>query len=210
MLFKDWIASFEIKIKASSQKLITLVTNYKKDPKLLDKVLELDDDEDDPKANGRGQVVAKPPKAFDVWFVAANTVYKGVPYNVVADWAQQGRLAPTTWCGRPVRRSPGSRSRITSSSRTISPAPPRRKLCRRRLPTITIRSQDRPLRRRTRLAMSRPNCRTPSRFAISRRGGDEDDDVDMIPLIDISMVLLVFFIMIQRGGRTARRSTCPR
>ena len=35
------------------------------------------------------------PKAFDVWFVAANTVYKGVPYNVVADWTQQGRLAAT-------------------------------------------------------------------------------------------------------------------
>ena len=37
----------------------------------------------------------KPPKAFDVWFVAANTVYKGVPYHVVADWAQEGRLRPT-------------------------------------------------------------------------------------------------------------------
>src|SRR5262245_28299314 len=36
---------------------------------------------------------AKPPKAFDVWFVTANTVYKAVPYNVVADWTQQGRLA---------------------------------------------------------------------------------------------------------------------
>src|SRR5687767_4472880 len=42
-----------------------------------------------------GLAVAKPPKAFDVWFVVANTVYKGVPYNVVADWAQQGRLAAT-------------------------------------------------------------------------------------------------------------------
>ena len=39
--------------------------------------------------------MAKPPKAFDVWFVAANTVYKAVPYNVVADWTQQGRLART-------------------------------------------------------------------------------------------------------------------
>jgi len=40
-------------------------------------------------------MAAKPPKAFDVWFVAAEQVYKGVPYNVVADWTQQGRLAPT-------------------------------------------------------------------------------------------------------------------
>src|SRR5438874_12996044 len=35
----------------------------------------------------------KPPKTFDVWFVAANTVYRAVPYQVVADWTQQGRLA---------------------------------------------------------------------------------------------------------------------
>ena len=30
-----------------------------------------------------------------MWFVAADTVYKAVPYNVVADWAAQGRLART-------------------------------------------------------------------------------------------------------------------
>ena len=54
VLFKEWIARFEVKIKASSQKLITLVTNYKKDPKLLDKVLELDEDETDPKAVAQG------------------------------------------------------------------------------------------------------------------------------------------------------------
>jgi len=36
VLFKDWIARFEIKMKSASQKLITLVTNFKKDPTLLD------------------------------------------------------------------------------------------------------------------------------------------------------------------------------
>ncbi len=36
VLFKEWISNFEVKIKSASQKLITLVTNYKKDPKLLD------------------------------------------------------------------------------------------------------------------------------------------------------------------------------
>ncbi len=36
VLFKDWIARYEIKMKAASAKLITLVTNYKRDPKLLD------------------------------------------------------------------------------------------------------------------------------------------------------------------------------
>ena len=37
-------------------------------------------------------MAAKPPKVFDVWFVAANTVYKAVPYNVVAEWTLGGRL----------------------------------------------------------------------------------------------------------------------
>ena len=36
VLFKDWIGRFEIKMKSASHKLITLVTNYKKDPRLLD------------------------------------------------------------------------------------------------------------------------------------------------------------------------------
>ena len=31
----------------ASQKLITLVTNYKKDPKLLDKVMDLEEDEEE-------------------------------------------------------------------------------------------------------------------------------------------------------------------
>ena len=29
---------------------------------------------------------------FDVWFVAANQVYKAVPYGVATGWAEQGRL----------------------------------------------------------------------------------------------------------------------
>jgi biopolymer transport protein ExbB len=42
VLFKEWIGKFETKMKAASQKLVTLVANYKKDPKLLDR-----DDEDE-------------------------------------------------------------------------------------------------------------------------------------------------------------------
>jgi hypothetical protein len=53
-MFKQWINGFEVKIKVASQKLITLVTNYKKDPKLLDKVLDLDEDEAKEKAEARG------------------------------------------------------------------------------------------------------------------------------------------------------------
>src|SRR4051794_8079531 len=39
-----------------------------------------------------GDAVASAPKALDVWFVAANTVYRQVPYQVVADWVREGRL----------------------------------------------------------------------------------------------------------------------
>lgn len=49
VLFKEWISKFETKMKAASQKLITLVTNYKKDPSLLDEPREADavDDENE-------------------------------------------------------------------------------------------------------------------------------------------------------------------
>jgi biopolymer transport protein ExbB len=46
VLFKDWIANFEIKVKSSSQKLITLVTNFKKDPSLLDEKKDEERDEE--------------------------------------------------------------------------------------------------------------------------------------------------------------------
>ncbi len=36
VIFKDKITQFDVKMKAASQKLVTLVTNYKKDPKLLE------------------------------------------------------------------------------------------------------------------------------------------------------------------------------
>ncbi len=53
VLFKEWIANFEIKVKSASHKLITLVTNYKKDPKLLDVKEEEEEEEDDRKARGK-------------------------------------------------------------------------------------------------------------------------------------------------------------
>jgi biopolymer transport protein ExbB len=57
VLFKEWIANFQVKVKVASQKLITLVTNYKKDPKLLDMKEELpEEEEDDRKAKGKKKV----------------------------------------------------------------------------------------------------------------------------------------------------------
>ncbi len=57
VLFKEWITRFEVKMKASSQKLVTLVTNYKKDPKLLEpppkEEKNKDDDKDDKREKRR-------------------------------------------------------------------------------------------------------------------------------------------------------------
>ncbi len=58
VMFKNWIANFEVQVKVASHKLITLVTNYKKDPSLLDVQEELpeeeaEEEEDDRKARGK-------------------------------------------------------------------------------------------------------------------------------------------------------------
>ena len=47
VLFKEWISRFEVKIKVASHKLVTLVTNYKKDPSLLDAPSDREEDEEE-------------------------------------------------------------------------------------------------------------------------------------------------------------------
>jgi biopolymer transport protein ExbD len=125
--------------------------------------------------------VAKPAKTFDVWFLAANTVYRAVPYQVVADWTQQGRLAAADrlrpagtedpW--KPVAEWPLFADYLTGPS-PVPGAPPGTE------PPAAPEEAVEPIR--------------------PRRRAEEDDDVDMIPLIDISMVLLVFFIIISATG----------
>ena len=61
VLFKEWITRFETKIKIASQKLVTLVTNYKKDPSLLDQPEPLDDEEEEGKGGRRK--AARPARA---------------------------------------------------------------------------------------------------------------------------------------------------
>jgi biopolymer transport protein ExbB len=48
VLFKEWIAKFETKMKSASQKLITLVVNYRRDPKLLERPRAREEDEEPP------------------------------------------------------------------------------------------------------------------------------------------------------------------
>lgn len=133
----------------------------------------------------------RPPKALDVWFMAANTVYKAVPYNVVADWTQQGRLAP----GDQVRPTGATTPWVAVGEHELLadylPRPTTAKAVPATAPASAAPAGE---------AVELPE---PDALAFRRPAGAEDDDVDMIPLIDISMVLLVFFIMIRAAGALA-------
>lgn len=116
------------------------------------------------------------PAAYDVWFVAADTVYKGVPSGVLLGWAEQGRVAAAdkfrpagsaqAW-GR-VGADPFFASFLYRRGAAESP---------------------------TASAASLEELQPVELDVRTRRGEEEDDDPDMIPLIDISLVLLIFFMM---------------
>jgi hypothetical protein len=112
------------------------------------------------------------PQNFDVWFVAADTVYRGVPYGVLTGWAEQGRV------------SAGDKVRPAGTEQPWS------------------RVGDHPLLadflfrpRPTAAAADAAEQLQPVEMDLGKRYEDHDDDVDMIPLIDISLVLLIFFMM---------------
>jgi len=175
--------------------------------------------------------MAKPPKAFDVWFVKANTVYKAVPYNVVADWTQQGRLAGTDmvrptgteeawvrvsdhdllsdYLPRPTKAKAAPAETAPSGEKVVAKVatPFGNVLITERQPAPAPIPAE-PLIAAEVVGEAGPAAEVPVELpdpepgpAVSRF--EEDDEVDMIPLIDISMVLLVFFIMIQAAGALA-------
>jgi biopolymer transport protein ExbD len=125
---------------------------------------------------------------YDVWIVETNAAYRKVPYTVVTDWIQQGRLLPIDKL-RP--------SGVKDWSRLSE------------LPTFTA-FLPRAERHRAEDAAEAMEP-VQSEIAWKRRAEDEDDDVDMIPLIDVSLVLLVFFIMTTAavGGAVSTIRTPP-
>jgi biopolymer transport protein ExbD len=113
---------------------------------------------------------------LDVWITSSNTVYREVPFNVVADWVQQGRLleedklrpsGTADWF--PIARSP-----------EFTPYLPRPE----------------PYRVEDQAEALEP---VELDFRWKKPRPDEDDDVDMIPLIDVSLVLLIFFMLTATG-----------
>lgn len=116
--------------------------------------------------------MGKERRFLDVWIIESNTVYREVPFPVVADWVQQGRLLENDM----LRRSGTAEWFPVGGSPDFSPYLPR---------SEPYRVED------TAEALEPVELD----FRWKKRPEDEDDDVDMIPLIDVSLVLLIFFML---------------
>jgi biopolymer transport protein ExbD len=111
-------------------------------------------------------------RQLDVWILEINTVYREVPFVVVTDWLQQGRLLPVD-C---VRLTGSKKWHAIGTVPAFGPYLPR------------IEPQR---------AEDRAEALEPVELGLEAHShrDEEDEDVDMIPLIDISLVLLIFFMM---------------
>jgi biopolymer transport protein ExbD len=113
-----------------------------------------------------------PTRLLDVWIMDLNKVYTGVPFTVVTDWLQQGRLLPADR----VRLAGKAKWHLIEAVSALTPY----------VPTVQ------PLAVEDRAAALEP---IELGLDSARVLPGEDDDVDMIPLIDVSLVLLIFFMM---------------
>jgi biopolymer transport protein ExbD len=111
-------------------------------------------------------------RLLDVWLLDGNTVYREVPFTVVADWLQQGRLLPEDR----VRLANGKKWLPLIDVSAFQPYLPG---------TEPLAAED----------AAEALAPVEMELGWPKRRDEEDDDVDMIPLIDISLVLLIFFMM---------------
>lgn len=116
--------------------------------------------------------MSKERRFLDVWILDSNTVYREVPFPVVADWVQQGRLLENDR----LRRSGTAEWFAVGGSPDFSPYLPRSE----------------PYRVEDAAEALEP---VELDFRWKRPLPDEEEDVDMIPLIDVSLVLLIFFML---------------
>src|SRR6516165_7132485 len=130
--------------------------------------------------------MAEKRRFLDVWIVDSNTVYREVPFTVVADWVQQGRLLEDD----KLCPSGTKKWERVGDSAEFKPYLPR---------SEPFRAEDQ--------AEALEGVHLD--FAWKKPHADEDDDVDMIPLIDISLVLLIFFMMTASGVGIAGMVATP-
>src|ERR1700751_402553 len=108
--------------------------------------------------------MAESRRFLDVWILETNTVYKEVPYTVVADWVQQGRLLEND-----KLRPAGTTEWFDLGTMPAFAA---------YLPKVE------PFRADDQAEALEP---VHLDFVWKKPRGDEDDDPDMIPLIDVSL-----------------------
>ncbi len=111
-------------------------------------------------------------RILDVWIVDLKKVYTGVPFTVVTDWLQEGRLLRTDR----VRLAGKEKWHPVEAVPALAPYLPK----------------PAPLAAEDRAEALEP---VELGFQSPKVHEAEDDDVDMIPLIDVSLVLLIFFMM---------------
>ncbi len=130
--------------------------------------------------------MAEKRRFLDVWIVETNTVYREVPFTVVADWIQQCRLLTDD-----MLRWSGQRDWFKVGSMPVfADYVPR--------PEVH-RAED----------QAEALEQVQFDFAWKRPRDEEDDDVDMIPLIDVSLVLLIFFILTSTAVAVASNIETP-
>jgi biopolymer transport protein ExbD len=130
--------------------------------------------------------MAEKRRLLDVWIVASNTVYREVPFTVVADWVQQGRLLEDDML-KPSGTNEWSKVGSPDNFEAYLPKPQ------------AHRSED----------QAEALERVELDFSYKRHRDEEDDDVDMIPLIDVSLVLLIFFMLLSAGAGVASAIQVP-
>ena len=124
---------------------------------------------------------------LDVWIVESNTVYREVPFQVVSDWIQQGRLLENDM----LRRAGTAEWSPVGGSSDFSPYLPRAEPDRVEDTAEALEPVELDIRWK-------------------QHPPDEDDDVDMIPLIDVSLVLLIFFMLTAATGGLAAFVPTPK
>jgi biopolymer transport protein ExbD len=100
-------------------------------------------------------------------------VYRGVPFQVAAGWVEQGRLSAAD----KVRPTKSNDAWVAIATHPLL------------ADYLPLKAGEKPL---SAAAVTTAEAPEPE---VYRKAEPEDDDVDMIPLIDVSLVLLVFFIM---------------
>jgi len=116
--------------------------------------------------------MAQKKRLLDIWIAQFNTVYREVPFVVATDWLQEGRLLAED----KVRITGTTDWRVIGNVPAFAPYLPKAE----------------PMRAEDKAEALEP---VEVGFDWKNPAEAEDEDVDMIPLIDISLVLLIFFMM---------------